>query len=112
MIRVQCADGRTRQFDLTDDELLNEWLDVQRSRREQAQLRGVHLFNGSMTAAILQPRSFRSVLYEAETIAEGERVIVQADDIRLDVLLYREQSRTRIDLRRIGKARLLAGVER
>ena len=116
-MRVNDRRGTTLHFDLGDPKELGAWSKVERDRHAQDEITGVILGGpGTTQVSVPTPQRFRSVSYRAEPLQKnghgcnGERLIVQADDVRLTVLVYRS-GMARVDLVRTGQPRHLSQFE-
>ena len=116
-LRINLADGRTEAYDLDKPEDLKRWRETERDRSRQGDVRGAIVKVSSGSTNVPRPSHFRDVAFSAEVCrdraggAVADRLTVQADDVRLDVLLY-PRGVVRIDLTRTGRPRMLAQFER
>jgi len=118
VIRINLADGRTLTLDLDDETDFKTWRSLESDRIGQTGIRGVSVAREDLVVSVPRPKDFRTVVYSAEVLngKEGEavadKITIQADEIRVDVLLYRRTGIARVDLRRPGEARFLPQFER
>lgn len=111
IIRINLADGQTLSFDLEIPEDAVRWDTFRRDLRSD--VRGAILQTASGQTSVPIPRGFRTVYLSADEVPGrdgeivGDRIEVQADEIRLSVVVYRRSPMTRIDLSRIGRPRML-----
>jgi len=116
-VRVNDRRGITTCFDLGDPKELDTWGEVEHDRHAQDKITGVILGGtGTAQVSVPTPRRFRSVSYQAEPLqngqgCNGERLIVQADDVRLTVLVYRS-GMARVDLVKTGHPRHLSQFDK
>ena len=99
MIRLRHADGRTTEHPAP----------VKPNGHAQRDVTSASLVKDALEVALCAPRGFRTVVFSAEDTPEGERLIVYLDDVRLEILAHSAHNRVRIDVRRQGKPRMLAG---
>lgn len=112
MLRVHTADGLTRKVDLRDEAQARALLSSVRSPAFQHSLTAVTVVqcprDEEHQCAVTRPDGFRDVFFEFEDVAAGrggERLVVQADDVRLLVMAHRERPCVRISLLKVGRRR-------
>jgi uncharacterized protein YcgI (DUF1989 family) len=105
LVRVQSSDGRTAAFDLLDPDEARALLE--RLRRDPNSVTALTMNNGA-SLSVVRPRGFQSVKLAAERFDSakgGERLEVQADDVRLIITSHSETSAFRLFLERTGRRR-------
>lgn len=105
LVRLQTADGRTANYDLSDAEEARVLLE--KLRRDRSAVTAVTLVNGA-SLSFVKPRGFRDVQLLVEPFDEGkggERFEAQVDDVRLVATSHAEAPSFRIFLDRTGRRR-------
>jgi len=119
MLRVHTADGLTTSFDLGDERQAAEWIERLKDPRFQASIRGLTLSDQGALYSMSGPSGFRRVSFlgervEAEPerrIKGGERLTCFADDVRICLMVHREQKAIRVSLSKIGNQRFNPALE-
>jgi hypothetical protein len=118
VIKLNRKDGQTLSFDLTcekDNDALN---DILGNKESMEAITGIGCLHNTFWHALTKPKKFRNVQFsveqllgkkEGETSTKGERIICQADDIQLTILIYHNvrPKMTRIEMKKIGKLRFV-----
>lgn len=111
-MRINRADGATTAHDLAAGDPDGAWAQIQADPAAQDLIRGVLLDGAASTVAVQPPQGFKHLTYAADAVQAGdqtvgERLQVQADDVRLTVT-FLQSGMVRVHLRRTGHPRHLA----
>ena len=110
-LRINLANGQTRTFDLDNPADADAWEAFRADLRSD--IRGAILQTGSGQTSVPVPKGFRSVYYSAREIPDrggevvADEITVQADEIRIAVVVYRRSAMVRVDVSRPGRPRML-----
>lgn len=118
MIKVNKDDGQTLSFDLTEDDGCERIISLLRDKTFSDSMRGIGCLHNTYWHQLTRPKKFRNINYFVEKVKHekngvvkdvGEKIICQADDIQLTILVYYNvrPKMTRIELRKIGKQRFI-----
>jgi hypothetical protein len=116
-VRCNRSDGSTETFRLDDPADADRWAAISDTPDGPRDIRAVILNGVGPEVAIKAPARFRHVAYKAEACRAttgdvvADRVTIQADDVELDVVLYRTGV-ARVALRRTGRPCFLTGPRR
>ncbi len=112
MFWVHTADGQTEAIDLDDEEQARAWLTRLKDPAFRDSVSGLSVSHHGVTYSLPKPRNFRQVAMTVEAVREagrnkgGERLLCFADEVRLAVMVHREQAATvRISLSKPGRRR-------
>lgn len=116
MIKINKNDGKTVSFDLENDTDYHDVVDLLNDENMVQTITGVSSLHHTFWHALVRPKKFRTVKYTVEKVyntkggikkATGEKIICQADDIQLTILVYYNvrPKMTRIEIKKIGKMR-------
>ena len=116
MIKVNCKNGKTLSFNLADDKEANEWQKLSGEGEFQSQITGIGILYNTQWHTLPMPKRFRRIDVKAELIRVqkegimreiGERIVYQADDIQISLIVYygNRPKMARIDVKKIGKKR-------
>ena len=122
MIKINKSDGGTLSFELNGLDRLDELKRNLEDRGFVEAITGISSLHNTFWHAIPKPKRFRKVRYFVEHVKRnkrgvpvevGEKIICQADDVQLSVLVYYSirPKMTRIELRKIGKQRFTPSKE-
>ncbi len=111
MLLVHLADGRTERLDLQDPEQASRWLRCAREARFQASIRGLCIQHNGVMYALPRPDGFDKIFLFAELLPAdedrkfkgGERLVCQADEMRVNVMVHQGQRATRVSLSKPGR---------
>lgn len=118
MIKINKNDGKTLSFDLTKDNECKEISSLLGDEKFINDMRGIGSLHHTYWHQLIPPKKFRNVHYTVEKVTHkkngitkivGEKIICQADDIQLTVLVYYNirPKMTRIELKKIGRQRFI-----
>ncbi len=118
MIKINKNDGKTLSFELDNVEDLESVKELLLDNGFANSITGISSLHNTFWHAITKPKKFNSVRYFIEHVKQmkggsvknvGEKIICQADDIQLSILVYYSirPKMTRIELKRIGKQRFV-----
>lgn len=110
MLRVHLSDGKTLSFDLSDSDKAREWLDLVRKTDFQESIRGMTIQHNGGSYSLSRPESFRHLWLFAEQLEPelsskfkgGNRLVCQADDVRIAVMVHESQRAIRVGLTKTG----------
>lgn len=113
MLKVHTTDGKTVRLDLEDEQQAREWLLQLRDAEYQASITGLTVAYRGVQYSLPRPRGFNTLSYLAEYVAPdsskklkgGERVTCFADDVRVGLMVHKEQRAVRITLTKTGRQR-------
>jgi hypothetical protein len=116
VLKVHLADGRTLSFELGDEAQRGAWERSAQSSTFQSTIRGVALLHNRTLHTLPLPKQFKSLRFSAELITSkgeggervtGERVVCQADAVRVSITAYYTQTpkMVRVDVARTGRMR-------
>jgi hypothetical protein len=114
MLRINTDSGQTLSLDLAEDADARKWEAFRRDHRFQGTIRAISVYAEGRLFALPMPRRFRRISWEAELLvdprngATAERVVCQADAVRLILTVRRRRNApvsARVDLERIGELR-------
>ena len=97
MIKLNFKDGSTLEFDLKKEDDLKQWLEWSSVKDFQERITGIGILHGKKFHTLPFPKGFRHVRFMAEIVSKekkgverelGERLICQADNIQLSILVY------------------------
>lgn len=124
MIKVNLNDGKILSFDLNKSSDWQQWLEWSSSQDFQNRITGIGILHDRRFHTLQYPKNFKKVNVYAESVFNkrngekrklGERVIVHADQIKLELLVYTYdepkppiQSRTTMTM--IGRQMFAKGV--
>jgi len=107
---VHLASGRTLRFDLADEGQTREWRDRAGDRSFQSEVRGLTIRHNGVQYSLPRPDGFGRVFMFAERLEPdegqkfkgGERLVLQAGDVRLVVMAHEAQRASRVSLTKTG----------
>lgn len=111
MLLVHLANGRTESFDLQDASHAEKWQKLVKDASFQASIRGLSVrFNGVMYS-LPRPVGFDRIFLFAEQLQAdsaqkfkgGERLVCQADEVRVQLMVHQAQRATRVSLSKTGQ---------
>lgn len=113
MLKVHTSDGKTLSFELRDEAQRSEWENLCASNAFQETIRGVALLHNRTLHTFPLPKQFKVRRFSAGLLTVpvkdgekvlGERVMCQADTIRVTITAYytRTPKMVRIDVMRSG----------
>lgn len=112
MLWVHTADGQTEAINLDDEEQAQKWLERLRDPVFRDSISGLSVSHNGVTYSLPRPRNFQQVAMTVEAVQEagrnkgGERLLCFADEVRLAVMVHREQKATvRVSLSKPGRRR-------
>ena len=119
MIKINKVDGKTLSFDLTTDDY-GEVSSLLNDRVFSDLMTGIGCLHNTYWHQLTRPKKFRNVHFSVEKVSHekngikkdvGEKIICQADDVQLTILVYYNvrPKMTRIELRKTGKQRYIPG---
>lgn len=111
MLRVHLTDGRTLRFDLKDERHAAKWLRSARDLDFQSTITGITLKHGGVSYSLSRPRGCGNVFMFAEYLEEnaaqkfkgGGRIICQADDTRINLMVHEAQRAAHVSLSKTGQ---------
>ena len=110
MIALNLKQGLTKKFDLSNQDDLRRFESFTQTNKNQ--ITGIWVVNEEKSSSVIpMPQQFRSINFYASQIFGkneqliGERVIVQADSVRLTVTNFfmKDPKMVKINLERTGK---------
>ena len=112
MLKVQLKDGRTLRVDLSDEQQAREWLTNVGDLDFQSNITGATIHHHGVQYSVPRPDD-ADVFMFAERVAPdrerrikgGERLICQAGDTRLTMMVHEAQKAARVNLVRTGTQR-------
>lgn len=117
MLKVNLRDGCTLGYNLTDMAEKVEWERQQESSRFQRSITGIGIHHDQTLHALPIPRKFRRVSFGGEAIVRGdevvgERIVCQADQVRISLSVYFASGtmpkHVRVDVAHLGQPRFVA----
>jgi hypothetical protein len=118
VIRVHTSDGLTTKLDLWDEAQAQDFLRRTASPAYQASITAITAYqraNGreDIQASLARPQGFSDVRFEVEgvepdaeqRIKGGERIVCYADDVRVTIMLHKEQAALRVSVLKAGRQR-------
>lgn len=117
-MRVNDSTGTTKHFILDIPSSYAEWREIESSPEQQMSITAITLNGRGTEATVTAPVRFRTVAYSGEVCrnesgeAVADHLTICADEVQLDVVLYRGRPVVRVDLRRMGRPRHLVQFER
>lgn len=110
MLQVHLSDGRTLRFDLQDEQQAAAWLEQSRSGAFQASVRGLTIQHNGVQYSLPRPTGFKRLWLFAESLDPdtdqrfkgGERIVIQADDMRVVLMAHDAQRAARVSLSKPG----------
>jgi len=101
------------EIDLEDEEQARSWLERLKDPAFREAITGLTVSHNGITYSLPRPGDFRQVVLTAEPVVNngrrnkgGERLLCFADDVRLSVMVHREQiANVRIALSKPGRRR-------
>ena len=110
MIILNLKDGSTKCFDLSDVEEIGRFNDWGQNPDVKIKITGFTILTDQHKAALPTPQRFRRVSFFGEVIKKngepkGERLTVQADDVRIVTTAYygEEPKMVKAFIKKIGK---------
>ena len=122
MIKINKNDGKTLSFELDSPDELKSVTKLLNENGFVEAVTGISSLHNTFWHALTKPKKFRKVRYFVEHVMQrkggilkevGEKIICQADDIQLTILVYYSvrPKMTRIELRKIGRQRFQPTIE-
>lgn len=113
MLKIHTNDGLTACVDLEDEEQAREWIERLKDPRLQSKITGVTVAHRGVQYSLPRPLGFDHVVFQPEIILPddqkkikgGERVVCQAGDVRVELMVHKAQRAARVSLKRTGKQR-------
>lgn len=113
MLTIHTSNGLTAKVDLQDEAQVRAWLGRFADPAFQSGVTGFTVSHKGVQYSVPRPVGFRSVQYAAEHVGAdgakgirgGERVECFADDVRITMMVHREQRAARVSLYKIGRRR-------
>lgn len=110
MLSVHLSDGQTLSFDLKNDDQARLWLEKICSREFQSKIRAISIQKNKVQYSLPIPVDFERIFVFAENLLPdkdkkfkgGERIVCQADDIRLSMMVHSSQRASRVTLSKTG----------
>lgn len=110
MLHVHLNDGKTLRFDLEDKAQCEKWINSCKDIGFQKLITALTIVYDGVQYSVTRPDSYKNIFMYAEhldSISEkkfkgGKRLIVQADDTRLAVMIHLAQKASRITLAKTG----------
>lgn len=114
LIKVNRNDGKTLSFDLSDEE--GALASSLNNNKFMETITGIGCLHNTFWHTLTKPKKFKNVRYSVEKVKQnksgivkdiGEKIICQADDVQLSVLVYYNirPKMARIEIKKIGKQR-------
>lgn len=111
MLRVHLIDGRTLRFDLKDECQAAKWLRSARDFKFQSTITGITVKHDGVSYSLSRPRGCGDVFMFAEYLEEnaaqkfkgGGRIICQADDTRINLMVHENQRAAHVSLSKTGQ---------
>jgi hypothetical protein len=97
VIKVNLDDGKVLSFDLNDASDYQQWLEWSSLQDFQRRITGVGIIHDKRFHTFQYPKNFKKVNVYAESVFNtkagaqrklGERLIVHADEVKLELLVY------------------------
>jgi hypothetical protein len=97
MIKLNFKDGSTLEFDLKKEDDLKQWLEWSFQKDFQNKITGIGILHEKKFHILPYPYGFKRVRFMAEIVVRekkgvkrelGEKLICQADNIQLSILVY------------------------
>ena len=97
MIKVNLDDGKVLSFDLNDASDHQQWLEWSSLQDFQSRITGIGILHDKKFHTFQYPKNFKKVSVYAESVFNakdgtkrklGERIIVHADEVKLELLVY------------------------
>ena len=110
-MKVHLRSGETLQFDLKDEQQARAWLDRARTHAFQKEITALTILQSGVQYSLPCPKNLDPVFLYAEVVAAdaerkvkgGERIIAQAGEVSVAVMVHAAQRAVRVDVTRIGK---------
>lgn len=97
MIKLNFRDGSTLEFDLKNEDDIQQWLEWSSQKDFQDGITGIGILHDKKFHALPFPKGFKTVRFIAELVTKekkglkrelGEKLICRADNIQLSILVY------------------------
>jgi hypothetical protein len=97
MIKLNFKDGSTLEFDLKKEDDVKQWLEWSSVKDFQDRITGIGVLHNKKFHTLPFPKGFSRVRFMAELVTKekkgverelGERLICQADNIQLSIMVY------------------------
>lgn len=113
MLRVHLSDGRTLRFNLEDESEAERWRDSVADAKFQSSITGITTQHNGVGYSLSRPDGYSDIFMFAEHLPEdvpqkfkgGQRMICQADNARLVVMVHDAQRSARVSLSKPGVMR-------
>lgn len=111
MLKVHLNDGRTLCFDLAVPEEADGWLGRVRDPAFQAAITGLTVNHRGVQYSLPRPQDFEDVFLYGERLPAngkakgGVRMVCQAGDVRIVVMVHEGHRAARVSVARVGKLR-------
>lgn len=120
LIKINKDDGKTLSFDLSNTEECEKVSSLLEGNDFLKAMTGIGCLHRTYWHQLTSPKKFHNVRYNVEKVIQekngvtkevGEKIICQADDIQLTIMVYYNvrPKMTRIELKKIGKQRFIPG---
>ena len=111
MLRVHLTDGRTLRFDLKSERQAAKWLNSARDHKFQSEITGITIKHGGVSYSLSRPRGCGDVFLFAEYLVKntaqkfkgGGRVVCQADDTRISLMVHEAQRAAHVSVSKTGQ---------
>lgn len=111
MLKVHLQDGSTLTFDLTNPRQAQEWTKAFSSHSFQRSISGMTVLKDGEQYSLSRPAGFTKLFLSAEMLSEeaerrfkgGERIVCQADGVRLSAMIHHGQRAVRLTLVKTGE---------
>jgi hypothetical protein len=116
---IHTRDGRTHNVALDDRDKARDYLTRLQDQTFQESITGLTILHRGVSYSMSRPRGFDAVCFSAERIkpvAErkikgGERIILQAGDVRASVTVHMDHRAARVTLMKIGRQRYVPPID-
>ena len=116
---IHTRDGRTHNVALDDREQARIYLRRLEDLAFQSSVTGLTILHRGVSYSVPKPRGFDAVRFSAEyvdamterKVKGGERIILQAGEVRASVMVHTQHRAARVTIMRIGRQRYAPPVD-
>lgn len=113
MLKVHTSDGLTSRINLENEEQAKAWLSRLSDPRYQENITGLTIAYRGVQYSLSRPQGFTRLNFLAEQVQPdpkgkvkgGERIFCFSDEVRIGLMVHKEQRAVRVSLVKIGKRR-------
>lgn len=113
MLKIHTSDGLTSDIDFEDPEQTGKWLSKLKNDNFQKTITGVTILYKGVSCSLPKPVGFKRYFFNVEEVKKdpkrkikgGTRIICQADEIKVTIMVHAQQRAIRVALLKTGKQR-------